>query len=226
MEIRPDIPCRTSLGYSYVLHSHHRNGNVEKSQWTVTYKEEITLFEGSIMTEPPGICDTWSLRKDKSVVGRSPLKIPPARDLRIAKFVKNSDHNYWHGYPADYRMHAHDRPPIEILLKWHKTGQIEKHEISKVRRGQPCSLSGCHFGVVIDYGKSVRVIESDSEIIFDIIEFPVRWRVFPRSRRYLNHLHLILEDRIEIFSFNHDYFLAQRKKIAGTEVNIKKLDPR
>ena len=49
-----------------------------------------------------------------------------------------------------------------------------------------------------------------------IMQFPVvRWRVFPRSKHYVNHLHVILDDRIEIYSFNNDYFVDQRSKKAG-----------
>jgi hypothetical protein len=45
---------------------------------------------------------------------------------------------------------------------------------------------------------------------------PVRWRVYPRSTYYQNHLHVIYENHFEVLSFNHDYFVDQETKIFGT----------
>jgi hypothetical protein len=45
----------------------------------------------------------------------------------------------------------------------------------------------------------------------------VRWRVYPRSKNYLNHLHLVYEDRLEIYSFNHDALVNQETKKIGIE---------
>ena len=39
---------------------------------------------------------------------------------------------------------------------------------------------------------------------------------------YENHLHVILDDRIEIYSFNHDYFLNQEDKEIGIEFKAQK----
>jgi len=47
---------------------------------------------------------------------------------------------------------------------------------------------------------------------------PVNWRIFPRSKHYENQLHIIYNDRLEIISFNHDYFVNQNEKWAGIEV--------
>ena len=41
--------------------------------------------------------------------------------------------------------------------------------------------------------------------------------MYPRSKNYLNHLHLIFNDRIEIYSFNHDALINQRTKRIGLE---------
>ena len=49
-----------------------------------------------------------------------------------------------------------------------------------------------------------------------------RWRVYPRSMNYENHLHVILDDRIEIYSFNHDYFLSQQEKEIGIQFTVEK----
>ena len=38
-----------------------------------------------------------------------------------------------------------------------------------------------------------------------------------RSLNYENHLHVILDDKIEIHSFNQDYFLNQEEKKMGIQ---------
>lgn len=72
------------------------------------------------------------------------------------------------------------------------------------------------FGVIIESDNSLIVIQSNKNP-YKIVEPVTRWRVYPRSKRYLNHLHIILEDKLEIYSFNHDYFENQKEKILGIE---------
>jgi len=72
----------------------------------------------------------------------------------------------------------------------------------------------CLFGTIIETDSGLIVIGSDGSF-FEIKEIPVRWRVYPRSIDFENHLHVIHEDRIDIFSFNHDYFIEQRSKKIG-----------
>jgi hypothetical protein len=72
------------------------------------------------------------------------------------------------------------------------------------------------FGVVIEHEDGLIIVQSDN----GIVEIPgpvTKWRVFPRSSRYENHLHIVFEDRVEIWSFNHDYMVSQRSKLAGIE---------
>ena len=70
------------------------------------------------------------------------------------------------------------------------------------------------FGTVVELDSSLIVIPSNGTIL-SIDGEPVSWRVFPRSRHYENHLHIIYDDRLEVLSFNHDYLLDQRQKISG-----------
>ncbi len=45
---------------------------------------------------------------------------------------------------------------------------------------------------------------------------PTNWRVFPRSEDYVNQLHVVYEDHLDIFAFTHDYFVSdQASKMAG-----------
>ena len=76
------------------------------------------------------------------------------------------------------------------------------------------------FGTIVECENALVVLRSDGE--FYNLPGPVtRWRVFPRSTRYENQLHAIYEDRLEIHSFNHDYFVDQRAKNLGVEHQAK-----
>ncbi|OYU12620.1 MAG: hypothetical protein CFE38_06380 [Comamonadaceae bacterium PBBC1] len=70
------------------------------------------------------------------------------------------------------------------------------------------------FGTVLEFDDRITVIRSDSVVD----SFPgeaVHWRIFPRSEHYSNQLHIIYEDRIDVISFVHDYFVDQNEKLYG-----------
>jgi hypothetical protein len=73
------------------------------------------------------------------------------------------------------------------------------------------------FGSVIERDRSLLVVPSSGDP-FVISGEPVNWRVFPRSTHYINHLHVIHDDRLEIWAFTHDYFADQTSKLAGIGV--------
>lgn len=78
-----------------------------------------------------------------------------------------------------------------------------------------------YFGNIVECENELVIIQSDSKIL--IIPGPItKWRIYPRSMNYENHLHVILDDRIEIYSFNHDYFLNQENKEIGIEFKAEK----
>ena len=81
----------------------------------------------------------------------------------------------------------------------------------------PVSSAGVtNFGTIIEFDERLVVETSDDET--HIVDGPVtRWRVYPRATLYENHLHVILDDRIDILAFTNDYFLDQSAKFFGTE---------
>jgi hypothetical protein len=95
--------------------------------------------------------------------------------------------------------------------RFENLGEIELPEIN----GQVVSAGIAAFGTVIELPGSLVIVQSDGEVV-RIPEEPVNWRTFPRSIQYENHLHIIYEDRIEVLSFNHDYFVDQKAKTSGT----------
>lgn len=79
--------------------------------------------------------------------------------------------------------------------------------------------SVAYFGIIVEFIDGLWVIRSDGEITK--VNKPVtRWRIFPRSINYENQLHIILDDRLDIYSFNHDYFISQTDKTMGIAFSI------
>lgn len=72
------------------------------------------------------------------------------------------------------------------------------------------------FGSVLEFDDGILVLLNSGELL----EFPgepVNWRVYPRSMNYLNHLHLIYEDRMEVVAFTSDYLTPPDRRRFGTE---------
>jgi hypothetical protein len=72
------------------------------------------------------------------------------------------------------------------------------------------------FGTILELSDTLVVIQSDGTI-FVVVGDPIGWRIFPKSKHYENQLHVLFEDRMEIYSFNQDYFQDQETKIFGTK---------
>lgn len=91
----------------------------------------------------------------------------------------------------------------------------DKHEISlDAWKGEVLGGGTSFFGTIVECENALVVILSNKETY--TIPGPVtKWRVYPRSINYENHLHVILENRIEIYSFNNDYFINQKEKEFG-----------
>ena len=89
-------------------------------------------------------------------------------------------------------------------------------------KGEVISGSIAYFGTIIECENALVVALSDGTNI--TINGPItKWRVYPRSINYENHLHVILEDKIEIYSFNNDYFVDQSSKDLGIIYNKNKI---
>jgi hypothetical protein len=70
------------------------------------------------------------------------------------------------------------------------------------------------FGTIVEFSDRLVVYRSDGGSNQFDGEL-VHWRVFPRSEHYSNQLHLIYEDRLDVVSFVHDYFVDQDQKLSG-----------
>jgi hypothetical protein len=116
------------------------------------------------------------------------------------------------------------------IIKFNNYANTEKGEqtFTKLKnvnlhpwKGKVISGGSAYFGNIIECEKALVVLQSNNKSI--TIPGPItRWRVYPRSMNYENHLHVILDDRIEIISFNHDYFLEQDDKEIGIQFRPEK----
>ena len=88
-------------------------------------------------------------------------------------------------------------------------------------KGKVINGGTAYFGNIIECENALVILQSNRKSL--TIPGPItRWRVYPRSMNYENHLHVILDDRIEIHSFNHDYFLIQEEKEIGIQFRPEK----
>lgn len=81
-------------------------------------------------------------------------------------------------------------------------------------KGDLISAKVASFGTILELENAIVVVRSDGQIQ-TIPGEPVQWRVFGRSKHYENQLHIVFEDRLDIYSYNHDAFVDQKSKSAG-----------
>ena len=104
-----------------------------------------------------------------------------------------------------------DRPPSAF----DELGELEFAK-GLASNSSPLVASTACFGTIVEFDKGLAVLMSDGEY-FEVKGPIVRWRIFPRSNLYENQLHVVLDDRLEIYSFNQDYFVDQQGKQFGIE---------
>lgn len=127
---------------------------------------------------------------------------------------------------AEDKIYAYRNGAVEVLRYRPRRSDRREDEIRRLGRIELTGVEGeivaarvVPFGTIIEFDEMLLVLPSVGEPLVLPGE-PVSWRVFPRSENYLNQLHVVYEDRLEIWSFTHDYFANQREKLAGTEVGI------
>jgi hypothetical protein len=84
-------------------------------------------------------------------------------------------------------------------------------------KGSVVSAGTASFGVIVELENALVVFPSEGSPV-TLAGEPVNWRIFPRSKRYENQLHVIYDDHLGILSFNQDYLVNQEEKLLGTSV--------
>jgi len=81
------------------------------------------------------------------------------------------------------------------------------------------------FGVVIQFNNKIIVLLSDGslkEYSENKDNKIVSYRTYPKSNCYTNQLHIIYENKLDIISFNHDYFVNNNEKDFGIKYKYQK----
>jgi hypothetical protein len=107
-------------------------------------------------------------------------------------------------------------PWNDAKTRWQQLGIVTLPKA----HGEVVSAGVAPFGIVIEQDDALTVLPSQGKPI----TFPgevTRWRCFPRSKWYENQLHILYEDRLDVWSFNQDYFVDQSEKLAGTSVSTR-----
>jgi len=187
----------------------------------------LSIYNTSLIDKSFIALFKWNLEKEK--LGNSrPLRDfdKTVNDNVIFKSQSNKHYISWGIEDKIYK--ATDRG-FEII-KFNNYAKPEKGEevftkLTSVNlhpwKGKVVNGSTAYFGNVIECENALVILQSNKESL--TIPGPItRWRVYPRSMNYENHLHVILDDKIEIYSFNHDYFLNQEEKEIGIQFRQEK----
>ncbi len=145
-------------------------------------------------------------------------------ELNDQLIFRNGQDNHSISWGVDDKIYKPTDNGFEIV-KYNRNAKVEdgqekfqKLDSVTLRSWKGGIIGGgsAYFGVIVECDNALVVILSNGDI--KTIPGPItRWRVYPRSLNYENHLHVILEDRVEIHSFNHDYFTDQRSKQFGIQ---------
>jgi hypothetical protein len=169
----------------------------------------------------------WNLEKENF------LNSIPLRDfdktVNDKEIFKSQNNKHYLSWGIEDKIYKATDTGFEII-KFNNYAKPEKGEEVFTRltnvnlhpwKGKVINGSTSYFGNIIECENALVILQSNMESL--TIPGPItRWRIYPRSMNYENHLHVILEDKIEIYSFNHDYFLNQDKKEIGIRFRPEK----
>lgn len=98
----------------------------------------------------------------------------------------------------------------------HKRFNKQKDFKKNLTKGRIIGGASAFFGNIVEFENGLRVILTDNSVL-DINQPVTKWRIYPRSLNYENQLHVLLEDEMRVYAFNHDYFISQIDKVLGIE---------
>jgi hypothetical protein len=134
------LPTQPAGNNPYCIHPDHRNGNPNKSQWTITEEEERAAFVRAVEHEWLLQNRGWGLHLHQEQPQYLGTSKGQAAALFVAKFVSSGAQVSWHGYPADHQRNIQDIPESKVLKSWIDLRLLALPKIRKLMKGQPCSL--------------------------------------------------------------------------------------
>jgi len=168
-------------GNSYMAAFGWKQDEVNKAYYNRVFKkivDEQNIFENNSSTI------SWGNER----------KIIRAKNngIEIAKYIQSriEDERFFSKQDSEYYYNGFTKSKFIPLQQW---------------KGYVISGNTSHFGTIIECENALVIIQNNDSF-YNIPGPIVRWRCFPKSKNYTTHLHVILEDRIEIYSFINDYF--------------------
>ncbi|MGV6945999.1 hypothetical protein [Sphingobacterium kyonggiense] len=195
---------------------------ISKSHSSFSNYSYLNIYNTSLVEESFLAMFKWNMTKDKN------NKDLPRRDydssIKDKELFNDTSNKHFISWGIEDKIYKAYSGGFEII-KYNNYAN-ENNELEKFSRlgefplqewkGKIINGGTAHFGNIVECENALVVVKSTNEMF--TIDGPItRWRVYPRSMNYENHLHVILDDRIEIYSFNHDYFLNQSNKNFGIE---------
>ncbi|MBL7840603.1 MAG: hypothetical protein JNJ75_10715 [Cyclobacteriaceae bacterium] len=200
---------------------------VSKSHSSFCNYSYLNIYNTSLVNDSFLALFKWNTSLDKN------NKKTPLRDFDVTvkdrKIFNESTGRHFVSWGIEDKIYKAIEGGFEII-RFNNFADPEKGEnrfemLKKVDfqawKGEVVNGGTAYFGNIVECENALVVVKSDSTYL--TIPGPItRWRVYPRSMNYENHLHVILDDRIEIYSFNHDYFLNQEEKDIGIKFSAEK----
>jgi hypothetical protein len=143
------------------------------------------------------------LEEDELFHGRSGLLRGGSKSLLLA----TSDGTFVRRWEP-YRRKAHVDLDADYLV------QSEQWFEPSPRRDLPVDARIADFGIVYEYDSSL-VVEANDGVRHTLRGEPANWRVFPRSQRYTNQLHVVRSSSLEVYAFWGDFFIESDARILG-----------
>ncbi len=116
----------------------HRSGQPNKSQWTISEKEEHQCFINSHVQGWRDGINSWGVFPvdNPDILGTDRNG---GASVRVAKFVTAENVDLWHGYPVDTARKA-DIPTTNVLNAWLIAELFPRKQLRMLARQQRCTL--------------------------------------------------------------------------------------
>jgi hypothetical protein len=200
---------------------------ISKSHSSFSNYSYLNIYNTSLIENSFLAMFKWNITKDKN------QRDKPLRDydtnINDQKIFNVKNKRHFISWGIEDKIYKANEGGFEII-KYNNYANKEKGEETFTRlksvdlhawKGKVINGGTAYFGNIVESENALVVIQSDGRYL--TIPGPItRWRVYPRSMNYENHLHVILDDRIEIYSFNHDYFINQQDKEIGIQFTAEK----
>lgn len=200
---------------------------VSKNHSSFSNYSYLNIYNSSLVENSFLAMFKWNMTKDKND------REKPLRDFDTNiddhKIFGSKSKEHFISWGIEDKLYKATNGGFEII-KFNNYANEEKGEkkfqaLKRVNinawKGKVVNGGTAYFGNIVECENALIVIQSDGQTL--TIPGPItKWRIYPRSMNYENHLHVILDDRIEIHSFNHDYFLNQAEKEIGIQFTAEK----